>query len=158
MCKCNIHDDVIKRKNFTCYWPFVRFVNSTLRNRLKWSFNQNTSSIHENASQYVVCEMVAILSRSRWVNCSANCVFLIYIFHLLCIASTNYERYSHAKKKQYQKYFSVTQIIAVCPWYEFNKTYDVCNDGVVSTCYAHKPPIEEKLHDVINRHVSINNV
>ena len=38
-------------------------------NKLQWNFNQNTKLfIHENASEKIVCEMVAILSRGRWVN------------------------------------------------------------------------------------------
>ena len=44
-------------------------VNWTLRNKLQWNFNQNTNlSIHENASEYIVWEMTAILSRGRLVN------------------------------------------------------------------------------------------
>ena len=39
-------------------------VNWTLRNKLQWNFNQHTKfSNHENASENIVCEMVAILSR-----------------------------------------------------------------------------------------------
>ena len=45
------------------------FVNWTLRNKLQWNFNQDTKLfIHENASEYIVCEMVAILTRRRWVE------------------------------------------------------------------------------------------
>ena len=48
------------------YWDIV---NWTLRNKLQWNFNQNTKLfIHENASEKIVCEMAAILSRGRWVN------------------------------------------------------------------------------------------
>ena len=37
-------------------------------NKLQWNFNQNTKKIiHENASENIACEMVAILSRERWV-------------------------------------------------------------------------------------------
>ena len=44
-------------------------VNWTLRNKLKWNFNQNTNFfIHKNASENNVCEMAAILSRGSWVN------------------------------------------------------------------------------------------
>ena len=44
-------------------------VNWTLRNKLQWIFNQNLINfIHENASENIVCEMAAILSRGRWVN------------------------------------------------------------------------------------------
>ena len=35
-------------------------------------FNQNTElCIHENAPEYVVCEMTAILSRGRWFICNS---------------------------------------------------------------------------------------
>ena len=44
-------------------------VNWTLRNKLQRNFNQNTKLfIHKSASENIVCEMVAILSRGRWVN------------------------------------------------------------------------------------------
>ena len=39
------------------------------RNKLQWIFNQNRKLfIHGNASEYIVCEMAAILSRGGWVN------------------------------------------------------------------------------------------
>ena len=42
--------------------------NWTLRNKLQ-CVNQHTKRfIHKNASQYIVCEMAAILSRGRWVK------------------------------------------------------------------------------------------
>ena len=38
-------------------------------NKLQWNFNQNAKLfIHKNAFENVVCQMVAILSRGRWVN------------------------------------------------------------------------------------------
>ena len=41
----------------------------TLRNKLQWNFNKVTQFfIHENASENIVCEMVAILSRGRWIS------------------------------------------------------------------------------------------
>ena len=43
-------------------------VNWTIRNKLKWNFNQNTKLfIHENASEGIVCKMASILSRRIWV-------------------------------------------------------------------------------------------
>ena len=43
------------------------FINWTLGNKLQWHFNQNTKLvIHENASENIVCEMAATLSRGRW--------------------------------------------------------------------------------------------
>ena len=46
-----------------------RIVNWTLRDKRQWNFNQNTKFfIHENAFENIVCKMVAILSRGRWVN------------------------------------------------------------------------------------------
>ena len=39
----------------------------TLRKKLQWNFNQNTKRFnHENASEDIVCDMAAILSRRRW--------------------------------------------------------------------------------------------
>ena len=50
-------------------WVIVNWNLSMLRNNLQWNFNQNTVLfIHENASENIVCKMVAILSRGRWVN------------------------------------------------------------------------------------------
>ena len=45
-------------------------VNWTLRNKLQWNFNQNTKLfIHANASENIICEMVAILSRGDELRC-----------------------------------------------------------------------------------------
>ena len=44
-------------------------VNWTFRNNRQWNVNQNTKLfIHENASENIVCEMAAFLSKGRWVN------------------------------------------------------------------------------------------
>ena len=55
-------------------------VNWTPGDKFQWNFNQNTKLfIHEIASENVVCERVAILSRGRWVNdypCSVSCIHL----------------------------------------------------------------------------------
>ena len=41
-------------------------VNQILRNKLKWNFIKNAKRfIHENASDKIVCEMAAILSRGE---------------------------------------------------------------------------------------------
>ena len=38
-------------------------------NKHQWNFSQNTKFfIHENASENIICETAAILSRGRWVN------------------------------------------------------------------------------------------
>ena len=43
-------------------------VNWTLRSNLQWIQNQNLKLFfHENASENIICEMAAILSRGRWV-------------------------------------------------------------------------------------------
>ena len=48
---------------------FAVLVDRTLRNKLQWIFNQNTKLLfYANASENTVCEMVAILSRGRWVK------------------------------------------------------------------------------------------
>ena len=44
-------------------------------NKLQWNFNQNTKLfIHEKASENIICETVAILSRGRWVK--GQCSYL----------------------------------------------------------------------------------
>ena len=46
-----------------------KIVNWTLRNKIQWNLNRNSYVfIQENASENIVCEMAAILSRGRWVN------------------------------------------------------------------------------------------
>ena len=47
--------------------PLLVYCQLDLRNKLKWTFNnQNTElSILENASENIVCEMAAVLSRAR---------------------------------------------------------------------------------------------
>ena len=48
------------------------FINWTRSNKLQWNFNQTTKFFfHENVSEYIVCEMAAILSRGRWVKSPA---------------------------------------------------------------------------------------
>ena len=48
------------------WWVIVKW---TPRNKPQWNFNQNTkSSIHENTSENIVCEMAAIWSRGRLVD------------------------------------------------------------------------------------------
>ena len=45
-------------------------VNWTLMDTLQWNFNQDTKMFRrENASENIVCEMAAILSTGRWINC-----------------------------------------------------------------------------------------
>ena len=44
-------------------------VNWTLKNKHQWNLNQNTKLvIEEKASKNIVCEIVAILSRGKWVK------------------------------------------------------------------------------------------
>ena len=53
-------------------------VNWTLRNKFQWNLNQNTKLlIHKNASENIVCEMAAILSRGRWVKSYIALTFLL---------------------------------------------------------------------------------
>ena len=50
-----------------------------LRNRLQWNFNQNTKLfIHENASEYILGEMAAILFRLSLVCWQTMLPFLIF--------------------------------------------------------------------------------
>ena len=68
---------------------FWIIVNLTFRNKLQWKCNQNTKLfIHENASENIVCETAAILSRARWVNpCNRQEIWVIHphavYFHTL---------------------------------------------------------------------------
>ena len=62
-------------------WVIVKW---TLRNKLQWNFNQNTKLfIHTNTSEYIVCEMAAILSRGdelRWLVIGDGNSFSVYHF------------------------------------------------------------------------------
>ena len=68
-------------------------VNWPLRNKLLWNSNQNTKVfIHENAFEKIVCDMVAILPRGRWVKGQ-------WVYTMLCViegewVDTGYVRYS----------------------------------------------------------------
>ena len=47
----------------------LTYYKCTLRNKLQWNSNQNTTfSIHENAFGNIVCEMATILSKGRWLE------------------------------------------------------------------------------------------
>ena len=79
-------------------------VNCNLRDKLQWNSNHNTKLfIQENVFENVICEMVAILSRGRWVDISSylnkepqifgemslkNCLLIwrliITIYHIPC--------------------------------------------------------------------------
>ena len=53
-------------------------VNRTLRNKLQWDFNQNKNIFTRgNASENIVWETVAILSRGRWVNKCTKCLITV---------------------------------------------------------------------------------
>ena len=69
----------------------LRGVNLTFRNNIRWNFNQNTKFvINENASENIVCEMAAFLSRGDelWMSppratsqrCATYIHFIDYIF------------------------------------------------------------------------------
>ena len=52
----------------------------TLRHKLQWSFNQNTKLfIYKNASENVVCEMVAILSRGDVLKTVSKFYWIRYL-------------------------------------------------------------------------------
>ena len=55
-------------------------VNWTFRNKLQWNINQNMKVfIHENASEIVACEMVAILSWGRRVKLKGPLVPCLHV-------------------------------------------------------------------------------
>ena len=65
-------------------WTIVKW---DLRNKLQVTFNQNTKRfINKNASENVICNRTAILSRERWVYMYfITCVTLSkLLFHHLC--------------------------------------------------------------------------
>ena len=69
MCVSELYKHWFSNGLALCHWLnqcwFID--NWILRNKFQW--NRNTKvSIHENAFEYVGCEMAAILSRGRWVN------------------------------------------------------------------------------------------
>ena len=73
---------------------FWSIVNWTIGNKFQWNFNQNTKFfIHENASENIVCETVAMLSRGRWAKSGHWCAdaisrlssVLVVIFPTLCL-------------------------------------------------------------------------
>ena len=64
--------------------------NWVLRNKLQWNCNKNTKPfIHENAFENIVGEMVAILSRGRWVNKNIlhDCTSVFHTGFYLILAS-----------------------------------------------------------------------
>ena len=56
--------------------PMLGYCQLNPLNKIQWIFNRNTNLfIHENASQNIVCQKAAILSRGRWVNSLAPVIF-----------------------------------------------------------------------------------
>ena len=52
-------------------------VNWTLRNKFQWNFNKNSEVfIHENSLENVICKMVNILSRGRWVINNSDLILI----------------------------------------------------------------------------------
>ena len=52
---------ILKNHNLNQCWVIIKW---TLRNKLQWNFDQNTTLfIHENVSENIVCEMAAMFSR-----------------------------------------------------------------------------------------------
>ena len=50
-----------------------RLINWTLSNKFQWNLNLNSNIfIKENAFENIICEMVTILSRGKWVNSLAH--------------------------------------------------------------------------------------
>ena len=61
----------------------------TLRNKLQWNWNYNTKLfINENACENVVCEMVAILSREKWVN-KGDYLAPVFMVHIIWLPSSD---------------------------------------------------------------------
>ena len=70
-------------------------VNWNLRDKLQWKFNQNTKLfIQENASEKIVCEKAAILSRGGWAKgiqeLEPNCQWILsHLYALLPLFATS---------------------------------------------------------------------
>ena len=89
------------RQCFVAYWAPSHYLNQywvivnwSLRNKLQWNLNQNTTFIiHKNVSENIVCEMAAILSRLRWVKLSliscAGGSWLLSIWPILVDCTNN---------------------------------------------------------------------
>ena len=62
-------------------------INWTLGNKLQWIFNQNTKIfIHENASENIVCELAAILSRGKeWKSRTLSGMITISKGHIFLV-------------------------------------------------------------------------
>ena len=56
--------------------PMLGYYQLNFRNKLEWNLSQDRKLfIHENASENIVCEMAAILSRRRWVKrCTSSLI------------------------------------------------------------------------------------
>ena len=71
--QCVRHWVLQDRKSFFFFFHYLmqcwNIVNWTHGNKLQWNLNQNLYIfIQENASENVVCEIAAILSRGTWIN------------------------------------------------------------------------------------------
>ena len=64
--------------------------NWTLGDKLQWNFNPNTKCfIPENASGNIVCEMVTILSRGRWIKVALVLVLIkVMLFNIAASLAT----------------------------------------------------------------------
>ena len=78
-------------------------------NKLQRSFNYNTNHfIHANASENIVCDTAAILSRGRWVNANLSVISVMavglwwYIDLLEALLLTLKNIYLHRSKHNYQ--------------------------------------------------------
>ena len=86
----------IRNKNLNQCWAIV---NWSFRNKPKRNTNQNTKLfIHENTSEIIVCEMVAILSRGDEWNMYLS---LQSALHFYCIYFNRYLYYVILTKYQF---------------------------------------------------------
>ena len=104
--------------------------NWTLRNKFQWNFSQRTTCfIHENASENIVCETVAILSRGRWVN------FNIFVTNTNLhkqFSCTYYFSHQYRLCRLYlNKLFNFIPL--GCVWL---KTVYLSTDWLVTKCYS----------------------
>ena len=99
-------------------------VNWALKNKLHWNFTQNTKRfIHEKASENIVCEIAAVLSRWRWVNTPW---IICYVLHeiaynlnvnvLICRNCAHYcAKPKHMRSMKHRRFFCKQMCVLIIP-------------------------------------------
>ena len=97
-------------------------------NKLQWNFNQYTKLfIPENASENIVCEKAAILSRGRWVHPSSTGPVYIQTLNLLITVATDVQTPLGWRHSAYYKFV----MRFLCHWFRITvcRVDDVIPNG-----------------------------